>query len=226
MTAEEGKLKTIIVSGGNIEDDFALCFLRKTKYDYLIAADKGMEFLKRAKLVPDEIVGDFDSADKNAADFFRNGLAGEARPKIRQFCPQKDYTDMEIAMQTALERASTEIVVLGATGTRIDHVLGSIRNLSIPMRAGVPCCIVDSHNRIRMTERSLTISREEQYGKYVSLLAHGGDVTKLTLEGFFYPLDDYTLHADQALGISNEITAEEGHIIFESGCLLVIESRD
>lgn len=214
-------MRTVIVNGGNIDRDFALSFLKKHPYDYMIAADRGMEFLKAAGICPDEIVGDFDSAESEALSYF-----SEKDVSVRRFKPQKDSTDMEIAMITALERGSTSIVVLGATGTRIDHVLGSIRNLSIPLKAGVECCLMDAHNRIRMIQHPIEIKKEEQFGKYVSLLACGGPVEGLTLEGFFYPLDQYLLEADSALGISNEITGEVGKITLRSGRLLVIESRD
>lgn len=133
---------------------------------------------------------------------------------------------MEIAILMALERGSTQITILGATGTRMDHMLGSIKNLSLALRAGVPCSIVDAHNRIRLADKPLTLERREQYGKYVSLLAFGEPVTNLTLRGFFYPLDGYTMTCDDAIGISNQITEDEAQISFDGGRLLVIESRD
>lgn len=214
-------MKTVIVSGGNINYDFALDFLKTHPYEYLIAADRGLEFVCRAQIRPNEIVGDFDSAREELLPQF----ADEHIP-IRRFCPEKDYTDMEIAMETALERGSSEITVLGATGTRVDHVLGSIRNLSMAMKQDVPCCLLDPWNRIWMTRKPVTLKRKTQYGKYVSLLAHGGPVRDLTLEGFFYPLHNHTLGPDSALGISNEIVAEKAKITFSEGVLLVVESRD
>lgn len=214
-------MKTVIVNGGNIDYDFALSFFQTHTVDYVIAADHGAEFLYRAGICPDELVGDFDSADQGILPYYE-----ERKIPIRRFRPEKDSTDMEIAMLTALERGSTKITVLGATGSRLDHVLGSIRNLSIPLKYGVDCEILDSHNRIRMVDQSITICKKDQFGKYVSLLAHGGPVEHLTLKGFYYPLSDYRLEADCAMGISNEITDEEAEIRFERGRLLVIESRD
>lgn len=214
-------MKTVIVNGGNIDYDFALAFLKKNSYEYLIAADKGMEFVKNAGICPDMIVGDFDSVEEGLLPFFeQQGIP------IRRFRPQKDSTDMEIAMLAAIECGSTDITVLGATGTRIDHVLGSIRNLSLALGRRVPCRLVDAHNRIRMLDESIELKKEEKFGKYVSLLAHGGAVEGLTLEGFFYPLKDYTLEADSAIGISNEIVGDVARISFESGRLILVESRD
>lgn len=213
--------KTLIINGGNIEDDFALAFLQKEKFDFVIAVDKGMEFCRRAGIRPDEILGDFDSVDPQVKQYFDS-----LEIPVHVYKPEKDQTDMENAMTLALERGSSEIVALGATGTRMDHVLGSISNLTLPLKKKVPCTLIDAHNRIRMTDHALKLKKKEQYGKYVSLLSFGGPVTGLTLTGFYYPLQDYTMEAGSALGISNEITEEEAEISFVSGTLLVIESRD
>ena len=214
-------MKTIIINGGNIEDDFALPFLQKEQYDYLIAVDKGLEFCYRAGIQPDEMLGDFDSASPAVRDYFER-----LEIPVQLYKPEKDQTDMENAMRLALKRGSSEIIVLGATGTRMDHVLGSIYNLSIALDAGVPCALVDAHNRIRMIRHGLKIRKEEQYGKYVSLLAFGGSADKITLTGFYYPLHGYTMQAGDGLGISNEITEEVAEICLESGTLIVVESRD
>ena len=217
----EKRMKTVIISGGNIEYDFALGFLKKESCDYLLAVDKGMEFTFKAGLVPDEILGDFDSVNPEVGQYYK-----EQRILLSQYNPVKDYTDMELALRTAIERGSTEIMVLGATGTRIDHVLGSISNLSIPLENHVECCLLDSHNRIRMTDHNLVIKKEKQYGKYVSLLAFGGEVKNLELKGFCYEVEGFTLRPDTSRGISNEIAKPLAEIRFDSGRLIVIESRD
>lgn len=214
-------MKTVILNGGRIDRDFALSLLRREGYDYLIAVDHGMEFAKAAELTPDEILGDFDSGDPSVKAYFE-----KKQVPVQEFPPQKDAPDMALAMERALEIGSSEILVLGATGTRMDHVLGTIQALALAADARVPCCLVDPNNRIRMAKSSLVIRKSEQYGKYVSLLPHGGCVEGLTLRGFFYPLTDYSMPADSFLGISNEITEEEAVISFHKGTLLVIESRD
>ncbi|MGI6018195.1 MAG: thiamine diphosphokinase [Marvinbryantia sp.] len=214
-------MNTLIVNGGNIDFDFALAFIKNEKFDFVIAADKGMEFAQKAEICPDLIVGDFDSGRQTALQYFR-----EKQVEIRTFRPEKDSTDMEIAMLAAVERGSTCITVLGASGSRLDHVLGSIKNLTIAAKAGVPCVLVDRNNRVRLMERSFSIKKEEQFGKYVSLLAFAEPVTGITLKGFFYPLNGYTMGSGDAIGISNEIVDEEATVEFDTGRLLVIESRD
>ena len=56
-------MKALIISGGTIEEEFAAEYIRKQKFDYVIAADRGLEFCDRQNLKVDHIVGDFDSID-------------------------------------------------------------------------------------------------------------------------------------------------------------------
>ena len=219
---------TLIITGGAIQEAFAGDYLRKTKFGYTIAADKGLVFCRKMEILPDLIVGDFDSADHDALGYYREQFP----ERILRFRPEKDETDTEIALTKALERMARRpeekgsITILGATGTRLDHVLGNIQLLKKAVEAGVSCFLVDANNRIRLIRESCRIRREEQFGRYVSLIPFTPKVTGVTLKGFKYPLTDYTLLSGKAIGVSNEITGEAGEISFLDGLLLVIESRD
>lgn len=219
-------MRLLIVSGGNIDEDFALAFMREQAFDHVIAADKGMEFLRRAGRAPDLIVGDFDSCDQEALEYFRGqGI------RIRAYRPEKDYTDTEIAVRLATEKlregpGDRRITILGATGGRLDHFLGNLKNLSIPLAEGIPCEILDAQNRIRLMDAPFSIGKKEQFGKYVSLLAFAEPVEGLALTGFFYPLSGYTMDSGDAVGVSNQIVEERAQVSFSAGRLLVIESRD
>lgn len=212
----------IIVSGGNLNPDFALDFFEKNTADFLIGADKGICFLKEHKLLPTHIVGDFDSASADALTYFREF----PDIPIRTFNPVKDLTDTQIALELAISLGAGRVFILGGTGTRLDHVVANLKLLSQALDQGVECFLLDEHNRIRMVETPLVIGREEQYGKYVSLFAFGGPVKGITLKGFYYPLTKYDMISGDALGVSNEITAENGEISMEAGRLLVMESKD
>ena len=59
-----------------------------------------------------------------------------------------------------------------------------------------------------------------------SLFAIGGQVAGLTIEGAEYPLKDAILFGSDSLGVSNQFEEDEVRISFESGHLLVVESRD
>ena len=212
----------LIVSGGSIEDAFVRDLLERNKYETVIACDSGMEFFYRNGLRPDLILGDFDSADPAIVDYFKK----QSDVRLEQYPPQKDWTDTELALRRALELLPDRIDLVGATGCRLDHVLGNLQLLALGLETGVEVFMLDRHNRIRMIDRPLTILKDEQYGDYVSLIPHGGAVSGLTLQGMKYPLDQATLTPDISLGVSNEIMADAATISFTKGKLLVLETRD
>lgn len=215
-------MKYIIVSGGKVEDAFALDWIKNHSFERLIAADSGMDFFYRNGLIPDVIAGDFDSADAKSLDAFEQ--KGEI--EILKLNPIKDDTDTEFVIREAIRRGATEITLLGATGTRLDHVFGNMHLLGIGLEEDVKIQMVDPHNRIRMIRNSLNIRKDEQFGDYVSLLPIDGTVTGVTLKGFRYPLQDAVLSSFSSLGISNEIVEDEAHIEIRDGVLLVMETRD
>ena len=215
-------MRYVIISGGHIDDVFALNYLKENKYDYMIAADSGMDFLYRNNLVPDIIAGDFDSVASDSLAYFQ-GLNGVQVLKLN---PIKDDTDTEFVIREAIRRGAKEITVLGATGTRLDHVLANVNLLGIGLEENVSIALVDAHNRIRMISDRLEIKKDEQFGSFVSILPVKGDVKGVTLEGMKYPLENAYVACFSSLGVSNEITAETARISVKQGVLLVIESCD
>lgn len=215
-------MKYIVVSGGQIDDRFALGWMKSNAYDCIIAADSGMNFLHRNGIVPDVIAGDFDSVDDDSLDEF----SSLSEVEMLRLNPVKDDTDTEFVIREAIRRGATSISILGATGTRLDHVLANVYLLGIGLEAGVSMEIVDSHNRIRMTDTVLEISKKEQFGAYVSVLPVKGDAKGVILEGMKYPLSDADVNCFSSLGVSNEIVDDVAKISVKQGTLLVIESND
>lgn len=218
-------MRSLIISGGHLDDMFISAYIRRYPCDMTIAVDSGMGFFYRNHLMPDYIVGDFDSVAPEALQYFLE-LQKSGKPAILQFQPEKDETDTELAIRTAIDKGCRSIHILGATGTRIDHVMGNIHLLGMAMEQGAECIMADKYNRIRMIKDGLTIKKEEQYGTYVSLFPFTPQVKKITLTGFKYPLCEYTLECYHSLGVSNEIVEEQAKISFQEGVLLVVESKD
>ena len=146
--------------------------------------------------------------------------------EILRLNPIKDDTDTEFVIREAIRRGATEIVILGATGTRLDHALANVYLLGIGLEEEVKIQIVDAHNRIRMITDTMEIAKTEQFGDFVSVLPMLGDAEGVTLTGVKYPLQDAKLNSFSSLGISNEITDERATISVKKGTLLIIESRD
>ena len=229
-------MKVVIISGGHIENDFALEWLQENKYELLIAADSGMEFLFRNQLVPDVIAGDFDSVGQEAYEHFVGEGMEDAscegtwkkdkKTEILRLNPIKDDTDTEFVIREAIRRGATSITVLGGTGTRLDHVMGNVHLLGIGLGCNVEIELVDAHNCVRMISSELVLEREKQFGDFVSILPFVGDAKGVTLKGFKYPLDKAVVKSFSSLGISNEIVEDKALVQVEDGVLLVIESRD
>lgn len=214
--------RTLIISGGNIDDDFALEFLEKNSFQTMIGVDGGVLFCYQNGIRPTHIVGDFDSAPSDIIEYYRK----DKGIQIRSFCPEKDLTDTQIAIELAIELSSTEICILGGTGTRIDHLLGNIQNLSLPLKNQIPAYLIDAHNKICLLDHEVSVKKEELFGKYISLIPLTTQVTGVTLTGFKYPLYDHTLKSDESLGISNEIVEKRALIRFSKGVLIMIQSND
>ena len=214
----------VIISGGRLDIQFASEFIEKEKPEILITADKGLAFCEDTGVVPTHIVGDFDTlGDSLLPKYESMGVP------IRKFRPEKDYTDTEIAVRLGMEQGAEKITILGASeGNRLDHLFGNVMTMMIPQQEGIDCFMVDSHNRLRILMKPLEIRKEEQYGKYISLVPLTTDVHGVTLTGFKYPLWDYRFNvlASGSLGISNELTEEAGKIDFREGILLMLECTD
>ena len=215
------KNRAVIIAGGEINDDLALSFIQEDSY--LIAADRGLDFLARHDILPDLVVGDFDSAREETAAGFREEHPGI---EVREYNWEKDYTDLEIAAVAAADRGFEQIDILGATGTRIDHMIGALQTLALLLDRGCRGCVIDPCNRVTMHDESFTIPRETQWGTYVSFFAWGGDVSGLTLKGFHFPMVDGCLKPSRAIAVSNQIEDAYAEVSFRSGRLLMVESKD
>lgn len=188
----------------------------------VIAGDRGLEALYQLKIIPNHVVGDFDSVSPEILEFYKK------QPKIifHTYNAEKDNTDTDIALKLAIQMKSSEITILGALGKRMDHAIANIHILKDALGANIPCQILDEHNRIYLVNTEKTLEKDKVYGKYISLIPLTSTVEGLTLKGFKYPLNRYNLPIGISLGISNEIIEDIAHIEMEKGILIVIESKD
>ena len=91
-------MQILIISGGSIDTKYALAFLSKREYDYVIAVDKGALFCWENGIRPDLLTGDFDTL---SSEILKKWEA-QGVP-VRRFRPEKDDADIEIALQEARE---------------------------------------------------------------------------------------------------------------------------
>ena len=218
---------TVIFSGGSTDLCFAAEFMKNKMDALLIAADRGLEALLSLGLKPSAVIGDFDSASEETKKTLRS-LEKDENITVIYLNPIKDDTDTEAALSFALEnnKETGDIYILGGTGSRVDHLLGNISILGKGQPFGKRVILVDENNRVELLFEGRKILKEEAFGDYVSLIPYGDKVTGLTLSGFKYPLKKKTLEGFNSLGISNEIVSKEALISFDSGVLIMIQSKD
>ncbi|UHA73116.1 thiamine diphosphokinase [Paenibacillus sp. 481] len=210
----------VIFAGGQLHTEL---ILYTDSADFIIGADRGALFLISHGIIPDLAIGDFDSV----TDEERALVESTSKRYVGCDAVDKNYTDTELAFQTALSYKPDLITICGATGTRLDHTLANIHLLRQAVEANIMCRIADNNNLIMLTKKEIVVSAQHlQHFKYVSLLPLSMEVRGITLSGFAYPLQDATLQIGQSVGISNELVAATGSIRIVSGYLLVICSRD
>lgn len=209
--------RVVIFAGGALSEEFLHLL---DEEDFIIGADRGALFLVSHGIVPDIAVGDFDSVSPAALEQIRAG----SKETITCDPVEKDLTDSEMALDLALGTRPESILLVGVTGTRMDHTLASIQMMTRALQRQVSCSIMDSHNYITLTGSQAVV---EKCGfTYVSLLPLTPEVTGITLQGFQYPLDNATLKLGQSLAVSNRLTGASGIVTIESGLLLIIQSKD
>ncbi len=205
--------RCVILCAGPVADPAALALLLRPD-DLIVAADGGLRLAKRLGVAPAVVVADLDSAAPAEA-------AGE--PLIR-LPVRKDCTDAAAAAEYAVSCGCREILLLGATGGRLDHEYGALLLLVQLARQGVHAVIADEKNRIEAHTAS-PVRPAVMPGWTLSLFAFGAPVEDLCIEGADYPLMHYRLLPDDPLCVSN--TALSGcTVTFSDGLLLVYRSHD
>jgi len=214
--------RTVIVTGGELKEDFALSVLGEAEHNCIIGVDRGMEFLYKNRIMPNYIVGDFDSVDVKVADYYRN----ETSVPIREYNSEKDASDTEIALKLAVTLGCKELVLLGATGGRLDHLWANVQTLTIPFRAGIDAVILDDRNRVRLIGGETVLKKSEAYGPYFSVFPLGKEIYNFNITGAKYPLKNHVLTPYDSLCTSNQFEEDEVKISFLSGIVILMETRD
>ena len=205
--------RAVIFSGGAFEKPD---WVTLPKDAMILCADSGLRHARALGISPDWVLGDFDSSSEQPE--------GES---VLRYPPEKDDTDTQSTLNLAIRRGAKNILILGATGGRLDHFIGNMGLLGYGRQKGVNVILADAQNYICLVENGHIIRKDSQFGKYVSFFAAGETVEGLTLKGFKYPLDHYRLTTDNCgRTVSNEIQEEKAKVLYEKGSLLMIMSRD
>ncbi len=195
-------------------------------FDCVIVVDGALMVAGTLGLKPTAIVGDFDTVQPEVLARYRRDAGENVLWDVHK--PEKDETDTELAIATALRLGCRSLVILGATGGRLDHELSNLHLLKLCLDAGVDAAIYDEQNRVSLLWGARTFRRDAVYGKYVSFIPLTEHVRGIRLTGFKYPLSgrDIAIGREAGLCISNEIVDETAGIRFDEGILICVESKD
>lgn len=185
----------------------------------VIACDGGIDHCRRENVVPDAMVGDFDSAKNENYVYFKNMGVKEMK-----FPTHKDMTDMEIGMDLALNMGADEIYVFGGIGDRLDHTMGNIHLLYKPLKQGVKAFLMNGKNAVTLVDSLVQIDTHK--GQLVSLIPLTTTVKGVTTGNLEYPLEDATMKIGSTLGISNVATEDTIFVRVKEGVLIVFLSKD
>ena len=212
----------IIITGGSLDEELVLGTIGGEINPWIIGVDRGVEFLYRHAIMPSYIVGDFDSLSEEIVDYYKNNT----NVPIREFNPVKDALDTEIAVRLGITLGCERLLILGATGGRVDHLWANVQTLMIPFKAGVEAVILDPLNRIRLIGGETHLKKEGAYGPYFSVFPLGEIVYGFSIKGAKYPLKEHTLTPYDSLCVSNQIEEDEVVIDFATGVVILMETRD
>jgi len=201
-------MKTICYIVGAMEPG-EIC-IRPDRPALVIAADRGLAHLERRGIVPDWIVGDFDSL----------GHAPEGRNIIRHPV-EKDDTDMMLAVKTGLERGCREFILYGGIGGRMDHTYANLQTLIWLAKAGGRGYLM-GNSMISTVIENGTLSFPAACRGTVSVFCPDGEARGVSLRGLYYPLEDGVLRSEFPLGVSNSFTGAAASVSVAEGRLLVM----
>ena len=207
-------MKAFIYTGGRINEKNITEHPKGD--DIVIAADSGY---KNARLLgerPQIVLGDFDS------------LGSAELPEgieILQVPAEKDFTDTQLAVDTAVKKGVDEIIIIGGLDGRLDHTLSNLSILEDLYQKRIHAHITNGYNRIRYINSTSTLIARSGF-KYLSIICLSKKAKGVSVEGCKYSLANAKLTKDFQFAVSNEITGNCALISVRKGELYIIESSD
>ena len=182
--------------------------------DLRIAADAGYENALALGERVDLLLGDFDSLK----------LRDVPKEVERLQVPaEKDFTDTQLAVDTALKKGATEICIIGGLDGRLDHTLSNLAILEDLQGKGIYATITNGYNRVRYIASTSTLVARSGF-RYLSLLCLSERAKGVSVEGCKYPLKNATLNRSYQYAVSNELEGNCALISVRKGGIYVVES--
>ncbi|ACV62648.1 thiamine pyrophosphokinase [Desulfofarcimen acetoxidans DSM 771] len=186
--------------------------------DYIICVDGGARHAEALKIIPQMLIGDFDSIAESTLEKFLS-----AGSQVKRYPPEKDQVDTELAIIEAIKLKPEQILLMGVLGDRLDHTLANIQLLVIPAAKEIECCIISDCHMISLIMPEHTAVIEGKPGDLLSLLPLTQTVQGVNSYGLKWNLHDSVFTFNQPLGISNVLQGESAWVKIKAGIMLLIK---
>lgn len=184
-----------------------------TEQDFIICCDAGFEAAERKGVLPDLILGDFDSCHGKPP----KGV------EIMRYPVEKDDTDSMLALREGLRRGYRSFVLLFSLGGRLDHTIANLQTLAFLEENDAQGILIGPRDTVRLLKNS-EVEIHKREGYTLSIFAFRGTAYGVTLTGMQYPLQNATVTEAFPIGLGNHIVNPIGKISVSNGTLLVVES--
>jgi thiamine pyrophosphokinase len=215
MPAQGGHVHAFVIAGGDAPTATELAVVDRSP-DLVVAADSGVGHALDLGLVPDVVVGDFDSAEPEHVE---RAVAAGAR--VDRHPVDKDMTDLELALHTARQLGAASVTVLGAGGGRLDHLLANLLLVTHDEFASLAIDAIAGDAIVTVVRGTRTLRGAP--GGIVTLLPIGGPATGVSTSGLRWHLTDDELVPASTRGVSNEIVASPATVTVTAGVVIAVQ---
>ena len=179
--------------------------------NFVIAADGGLKYLNEAGIIPNLLVGDFDSINEHNVSC-----------EVIRLKKEKDETDTLVCIQEGIKRGYNQFYIFCGTGGRVDHTIANIQSLIYLSKRKCIGFLFDGEQVITVASYQSELSFSKDANGYVSIFAVNGETAGVTLTGLKYSLNNAVLTAEFPLGVSNSFIGKESQIACKNGNLAVV----
>ena len=216
--------RVIIYSGGPFEevvDVEQLPFLQEETI--FIGADRGAYHLVTNGIIPNEIIGDFDSLSEAELQVLKQKVHNITLVKA-----EKDETDTHLALLAALKYNPDEVILTGVSGGRLDHYEAALHDLCHFQlnNPTIRFSVQNKQNSIQFLLPGTHELQKNEHFKYISFFPFGEMMENVTLKGFLYNVTNEKITFGNAKFTSNELKDRTSTISFTAGICLMIRSSD
>ena len=201
----------LIISGGEYHP-----LPDNLKYDFVIAPDHGYDYAMKMGIVPDLILGDFDSSNYD--------VSSVKNIPVEKFPVCKDDTDTMLSIKKALSLGYEHIIIACALGARFDHSFANIQSMTYVAEHGGVCELLGVGEYLRtLCKDTVKLPKKENYS--LSLFSLTELCEGVCIKGSEYDCDNVTLTNSFPLGVSNKWKEDIVTVSVSRGTLLIIDSK-